>query len=212
MNAMRDRTKEHFPTVLLTLLSIVQALALELLWSHLSETDYLFESSWISAISWVQILATLLGLILIWVVYANNVMRFRWVPVTSDSVYPFLIGLIEFVLIETLGPEEIGVWFMFMALMFGMMIWVAHAHMRRARLDIENEAFFSSYKPAKFRDFYPQMTIVCALLLGGVYLLVSGNQGLLAMFALLAVNSMLGWQFYTAALFWKTTVAEVSDA
>ncbi len=212
MKVMRDRAKEHFPTVLLTLLSIVQALALELLWSHLRATDYLFEPSWISAISWMQIFATFLSLVLIWVVYANNAMLFRWVPVTSDSVYPFLIGLIEFMLIETLGPDEIGLWFMFMALIFGIMIWVAHAHMRRARQDIDNEAFFSSYEPAKLRDFYPQITIVCALVLGGIYLLISGNQGLLAMFALLAVNSTLGWQFYLAALFWKSTVTDVSTA
>ncbi len=212
MNAMRDRAKEHFPTVLLTLLSIVQALALELLWSHLRETAYLFEPSLMSAISWMQILASFLGLVLIWVVYANNVMLFRWVPVTSDSVYPFLIGLIEFMLIEALEPDEIGLWFVFMAFVFGMMIWVAHAHMRRARKDIDNEAFFSNYEPAKLRDFYPAMTIVCALVLASIYLIISGNQGLFAMFALLAVNSVLGWQFYTAARFWKATVTDVSKA
>ena len=212
MNAMRDRAKEHFPTVLLTLLSIVQALALELLWSHLRETAYLFELSWIMAISWLQILASFLGLVMIWVVYANNVMRFRWVPVTSDSVYPFLIGLIEFMLIEALGPDEIGRWFLFMALIFGMMTLVAHANMRRARQDTDNDAFFNSIEPAELRDFYPHITIVCALALGGIYLLISGDQGLLAMLALLATNGMLGWQFYTAALFWKRTVTEVSDA
>ena len=211
MNAMRDRAKEHFPTVLLTLLSIVQALALELLWSHLRETEYLFEPSLIMAISWLQIFATLLGLVLIWVVYANNVMRFRWVPVTSDSVYPFLIGLSEFMLIEALGPNEIGLWFMFMVFVFAMMIWVAHAQARRARLDIDNEVVFRSYKRATLRDFYPQISIVCALLLIGIYLLISGNQGLVALLALMAVNSILGWQFYTAALFWKVTVAEVSE-
>ena len=37
MNPLRDRAKEHFPTVLLTLLSIVQALSLELWWQYLSE-------------------------------------------------------------------------------------------------------------------------------------------------------------------------------
>jgi hypothetical protein len=212
VNEIRDRAKEYFPTVLLTLLSIVQALALELLWSHLRETTYLFNPSWISAISWMQIFATFLGLVLIWVVYANNVMRFRWVPVTSDSVYPFLIGLIEFMLIEYLGPDEIGLWFMCMALIFGMMIWVAHAHMRRARQDVDNEVFFSSYEPATLRDFYPHITVVCALVSGGIYLLISRDQSLLAMLSVLAVNGMLGWQFYAAALFWKRTVTDVSEA
>jgi hypothetical protein len=208
VNEMRDRAKEHFPTVLLTLLSIVQALALELLWSHLRESPYLFEPSWVAAISWLQIFATFLGLVLIWVVYANHVMRFRWVPVTSDSVYPFFIGLIEFMLIESLGPDEIGLWFLFLAFIFGMMTWVSHANMRRARMDTDNEAFFSRFEPAQLRDFYPVITVVCALVLAGIYLLISKNQGLLAMLALLATNAMLGWQFFTAARFWKSTVGE----
>ncbi len=208
MNAIRERAKEHFPTVLLTLLSIVQALALELLWSHLRETTYLFEFSWISALSWVQILATFLGLVLIWVVYASNVMRFRWVPVTSDSVYPFLIGILEFMLIETLGPDAIGLWLVYLALVFGMMIWVAHANMRRARKDPDNEAFFSGYQPAKLRDFYPQIAIVSALVLVGVYFRISGDQGWLAMLALLATNCLLGWQFYATAVFWQLSVAD----
>jgi hypothetical protein len=208
VNEMRDRAKEHFPTVLLTLLSIVQALALELLWSHLRESPYLFEPSLTAAVSWLQVLATFLGLVLIWVVYANHVMRFRWVPVTSDSVYPFFIGLIEFMLIESLGPDEIGLWFLFLAFVFGMMTWVSHANMRRARMDSDNEAFFSRFEPAQLRDFYPVIAIVCALALVGTYLLISKNQGLPAMLALLVTTAMLGWQFFTAARFWKSTVGE----
>ena len=86
MNAMRERAKEHFPAVLLTLLSIVQALALELLWSHLQKADHLFALSAVNVTLWLQIVATFFGIVLIWVVYASNVMRFRWVPATSDSV------------------------------------------------------------------------------------------------------------------------------
>lgn len=211
MNEMRNRVKEHFPTVLLTLLSIVQALALELLWTHLRETDYLFEVSWITVISWIQIAATLLGIVLIWVVYASNVMRFRWVPKTSESVFPFLIGLIEFMLIETLGLNEIGLWFIFMALIFGMMVWVGHTTMRRARHDGDNDAFFSDIEPAKLRDFYPQITIVLSLAVAGVYLYISGDSRIFAMLALLATNGLLVWQFYSSAQFWNESVTEVSD-
>ena len=211
VTSIRDRAKEHFPTVLLTLLSIVQAFALELLWSHLRETDYLFEPSWTMAISWMQILATFQGIVLIWVVYANNVMRFRWVPVTSDSVYPFLIGLTEFMLIEFLGPDEIGQWLLSLALIFGAMAWVAHANMRLARQDTDNDAFFRKFEPATLRDFYPHIAIVCVLALGGTYLLISGGQGLLALLVLLATNGLLGWQFYEASRFWKNSLAEESD-
>jgi len=210
MNEMRDRAKEHFPTVLLTLLSIMQALALELLWTHLRETESLFEPSWIAVLSWVQVAATFLGILLIWVVYASNMMRFRWVPVTSDSVYPFLIGLLEFMLIETLGPDEIGLWLMLMGLVFAMMSWVAQSTMRRARHDGDNDSYFDRIKPATLRDFYPQIAIVGVLAVTGVYVLVSGDQGVFALVALLSTNVVLGWQFYSAAEFWERSVVEIS--
>jgi len=212
VNEISHRAKEHFPTVLLTLLSIVQALALELLWSHLHQADYLFELSWIAVISWMQIAATLLGIILIWVVYSGNVMRFRWVPATSDSVFPFFIGVTEFMLIETLGPDEIGLWLLFMALAFGLMNWVAHRTMQRARQDSDNDAYFSTMRPAALRDFYPGIAIVSGLALAGVYLLTSGDSRIFAMLALLATNGALGWQFYQAALFWEISVTEGTQA
>jgi len=71
-------------------------------------------------------------------------MRFRWVPSTSDSVFPFLIGLTEFMLIDTLGPDEIGQWLLLLAVVFSLMNWVAHTTMRRARLDSDNDAYFST--------------------------------------------------------------------
>ena len=208
MNAIRERTKEHFPTVLLTLLSIVQALALELLWAHLHEADYLFEPTWIAALCWAQVVATLLSVVLIWVTYASNVMRFRWVPVTSDSVFPFLIGLLEFMLIDTLGADEIGQWLMLVGTVFGVMHWVAQITMRRARQDPDNEAFFADVRPAQLRDFYPQIAIVGALALAGGYVWVSGETGTITMLLLLATNGLLIRQFQEAAVFWKRSIAD----
>lgn len=207
MNEMRERTKEHFPSVLLTLLSMVQALALELLWTHLHETDYLYEWSRMALISWIQIVATFIGLVLIWVIYASNVMRFRWVPVTSDSVYPFLVGILEFMLIETLGPDEIGQWLIIFALIFAMMVWVSHRTMRRARLDGDNDVHFRKIEPAQLHDFYPHIASVAVLAVSGIYVLISGGAGGFALLALLATNGLLGWQFYSAAMFWKQSTA-----
>lgn len=208
MSVMRNRAKEHFPMVLLTLLSIVQALALELLWSHVRGNDYIFKLSLISVLSWIQIVATFLGLVLIWVVYASTAMRFRWVPVTSDSVYPFVIGVIEFMLIESLGPGETGKWLILIAMIFGMMVRVNHKTMQRARLDGDNDVFFSQFEPATLRDFAPQIAVVCGLALVGTYLLVSGDGRIIALLAVLATAGVLVWQFFVAAIFWKRTVSE----
>lgn len=210
MNDMRSRAKEHFPSVLVTMLSIVQALALELLWSHLTETQYLLEFTWLSVLAWSQVLATFMGILLIWVVYASNVMRFSRTPVTSDLVYPFFIGLIEFMLIANLGPDEFGIWFMLIALTFAMMNRVAHISMKRARQDKDNDAFFAGVAPATMKDFYPQIAVVGVLALAGVYLILSGNLGIPALMLLLTVNGLLGWQFYAAAHFWERSMKDPS--
>ena len=52
---MRDskfQAQNQFPTVLLTLISIIQALALELLWNKVSESSFLYEFSTSALIAW----------------------------------------------------------------------------------------------------------------------------------------------------------------
>jgi len=208
MSAMRERAKEHFPTVLLTLLSMVQALALEMLWSHIDNTGYLLEANGFTLISWLQISATLLGFVIIWVVYASNVMRFSWVPATTDSLYPFIIGLLEFLLVKTLGPDWLGAWFVVMALIIALMNWIAHITMRRARQDPDNEAFFRTRTPAKLNDFYAEVIVVFLLMLVGVYLMINPETGALALMALLATIGLLAFLFYQAARFWELSVRE----
>ncbi len=208
MNLMRNRAKEYFPTVLLTLLSIVQALALEFLWSHVLESQYLFEATWLAMISWLQLLATLLGLVLIWVFYASNTMRFRWVPHTSDSIYPFAIGLLEFMLIECLGPDRIGLWLMVLAIVFAVMVRVSHTTMKRARADGDNDSFFQEFEPAVLADFYLHIAAVSIMLLLGVCVYLSANTGIVATFGILIALAILAWQFRITALSWNQSVAE----
>ena len=194
--------------VLLTLLSIVQALALELLWSFVLESAYLFDMSWAALLTWIQISSNFLGIVLIWIVYASTAMRFRWVPATSDSVYPFVIGLLEFMLIATLAPEYMGWWFICLAFIFALMSWVTHMKMRRARLDGENDEFFAKLEPATIRDFYPVFAIVLCATVTGIYLAVSGERGILALFAVSAAFLVLVRQLFVAARFWELSVSE----
>ncbi|MEE4282946.1 MAG: hypothetical protein V2I41_13455 [Pseudomonadales bacterium] len=210
MNNMRSRAKQHFPSVLLTMLSIVQAVALELLWSHITESQYLLELTWYSALAWGQVLATFMGIVLIWVVYASNVMRFSRIPVISDLVYPFFIGLVEFMLIANLEPDELGIWFLLFALTFAVMNRVGHTSMKLARQDKDNEAFFADLAPATVKDFYSQIAVVGVLVLVGVYLTLSGNLGVFALILILAINGLLGWQFYIVAHFWERSMKDPS--
>lgn len=206
-NPLRTRAKDHLPTVLLTLLSIVQAFSLELMWSHVTTRDDLYQLSFPAMLSWIQIVATFLGVLVIWLIYASLVMRFRWVPTTSDSVFPFVIGIIEFALIAALGPHLLGRWFLILALIFVVMAWVSQVTLRRAREDGENDSFFSLVERARFKDYLFVMCVSGVFFVAGLYLLMSGNQGWFALFALLVATAALAMQMYSTDVFWRRSVA-----
>ena len=193
--------------VLLTLLSIVQALALELLWSHIRESTYLFDMSWTALLTWIQVAANFTGIVVIWVVYASIAMRFRWVPSTSDSVYPFIIGLLEFAQIEALAPAYLGWWFALLAMTFGLMTVVTHIKMRRARLDGENDEFFADFKPATIRDFVPAAAIISSFGVASLYFGISGDRGVIALLAVSVAFAILIRQLIVAAGFWEMSVS-----
>ncbi len=206
MSLIRARVKEHLPSVLLTLLSIVQALALELLWSHIQETAYLYEFSASAVLWWGQIGAVFLGIVVIWVVYASSAMRLRWVPSIGDSVYPFVIGVSEFVLVAALGPEHLGAWFLTMAFVFAIMNWVSHDTMRRARLDEENAEFFRNRGRATLKDFTGAFVVVTSLAAIGAALLF-WQGAWFVVFAVVLINALLAWQLYVAARYWDRSVS-----
>lgn len=208
MQELRDRARANLPTVLLTLLSIVQALALEFLWAHVRENGPLFEISWLSVLLWIQLLTTFVGIMLIWIVYASHVMRLRWVPTTTDSVYPFVIGLLEFMLIEFLGPDEFGQWMICNSVVFGVMVWISHRTMKRARMDGANAAFFQHLESATLRDFLPAVTTVSVGILAGVYLAIANDSGWAAMISLLGASVVMVYQFISVATFWERSLSD----
>ena len=192
--------------VLLTLLSVVQALALEWLWSHVSSREGLYEWSLAAACAWLQFATAQIGIIFIWLIYSTIAMRFRWVPKTADSVFPFVVGIIQFFMIESMGPGKFGQWFLMLALIFAVMTVGTHRIMRRARMDGGNEAFFSTLAPAKPRDFRASIAIVGGFSAAGIYLWISGNEGWIAAAALLTAVAILGYQTLKSARVWDRSI------
>jgi len=205
-NRMRARAKAQMPMVLLTLLSIIQALALELLWSHIEANEVLLTASWLAVLSWVQVGAMLLTILLIWMLYSSMVMRFRWVPSPSDSLFPFLVGILQFTLVALLGPEHLGYWFAVLALLFGITASAIQLIMRQARRDPENAAFFAHFAPATLRDFYPIVAIMGVFLLCGAALGSSGHQGPFALVALLIALIAIGQQMRVNVRYWQSSM------
>ncbi len=210
MDSIRNRATDQFPMVLLTLLSIVQALALEFLWDHLRNRPDLYEYSWIALLGWVQITASLMGIMLIWLIYSGMVMRFRWTPSTADSILPFFVGLIEFLMIDMMGPDKLGQWMIVLAIMFATMVVASHTVFRRARRDPANRAWFDNFSPATLRDFVPQLAVIAVLIVIGGWLWRSGNTGWPALCALLIAHAFLGHEIFSAAKFWNQSMGSDS--
>ena len=207
MNPLRERAKQHLPTVLLTLSSIVQALALELLWGKFIEYEDLISWSAENLAVWLQLSATFTGIVLVWVLYANNLMRFRWVPDTLDSLAPFLVGVLQFILVSWIGLTAVGKWLMALALIFAIMTVVMQRVMRAARLDPDNAEFFKSRNPATWRDFVDVITISATMFTAGLIVFVTNYTGV-GVHVMLAVSwGLLLMQLYRAHKFWVASVA-----
>jgi hypothetical protein len=206
MDTIRNRAKDRFPMVLLTLLSIVQALALEFLWDHTRHRTEIFEISVVALLGWLQIAVSLYVIILIWLMYAGMLMRFRWTPTITDSIWPFFIGLIQFLMIEIMGAEKLAYWLIVLALIYATTDFINHRAMKRARIDPANREFFDRFLPATLRDFAPQITVVIALLLASTWIWFSEHQGWFAICTLVVSFIGLGYETHKAARYWNVSM------
>ncbi len=212
MELIRNRATDLFPSVLLTVLSMIQALALELLWSRLHQSSYLWAADWNALLGWFQVTALLLGFLVVWLFYVSIVMRFRWLPSLQDSVVPFGIGILEFTLIDLMGPDSLGPWFYAMALIFALSTWASHTIYRRARQDPANREFFGSVPPATLRDFAPAIGAIAGIAFLGLVLQVSGDQRWLALGSLLVAIAALGNQIRMTRRYWQRSISDASSA
>jgi len=208
MDTIRNRAKDKFPMVLLTLLSIVQALALEFLWDHTRHRTEIFEISVVALLGWLQIAASLNIIILIWLMYAGMLMRFRWTPTVTDSIWPFFVGLIQFLMIEMMGADKLAIWIFVLALIYGTTDFINHRAMRRARIDPANREFFDRYLPATLRDFIPQITMIIALILAGSWISLDEQHGWFAICTLVGALAGLGYETHKAATYWNVSMGK----
>jgi hypothetical protein len=191
---------------------MIQALALELLWTRLRESPYLWTASWDALLGWTQATAMLLGFLVVWLLYISFVMRFRWLPSLRDSVIPFGIGILEFSLIDLMGPDSLGPWFYALALIFAVSTWASHTIFRRARQDPANQEFFDSLQPATFRDFVPSISAIGGIGFLGLVLHVSGSQGGLALGSVLIAVAALAYQIELIRRYWERSISSVPSS
>ncbi|MBT3531688.1 MAG: hypothetical protein HOF74_00335 [Gammaproteobacteria bacterium] len=207
MNKIRARAQLQFPTVLLTLISIIQALALELLWSKIVESEFLWTLNAEALIGWGMLSVAFLAILQIWVMYSSMVMGFVWLPSMRDSIVPFIIGIQEFMLITLIDESFSSLWLYVLASAFATAHWISHSSMRRARQDPENAEFFGKMEPAKLRDFLPAIFIVGLFVFFGLLIDLSGSIIWIIITALLCANIVTVVQMYFSRRLWGSIMA-----
>ena len=200
---MRKRALQQFPTILVTLVSIIQALALELMWSEITGADYLWELTVESVIAWGTITVTLLGILQIWVLYSTLVIGFTWRPTLRDSILPFVLGIQEFSLVSLIGSQFSALWLYVLASMFLFANYIAHISVRRARFEPENEAFFRNREPATWRDFRWAFFNIFTLTVFGILYTALGNSHTVALVAIVFANIALVVQMSGSRRLWR---------
>lgn len=211
MSKVRQRAQEHFPAVLLTLISIIQALALELLWGKITGTDSLWQIDMAALVDWGMVSVTLLGILQIWIMYSCMVMGFVWLPGLRDSIFPFVIGLQEFMLVSLIGTEYEGLWLLVLASIFLSANVITHLSFKRARQEPANEAFFRSRKPATWRDFNWAVSVVLMLTAFGIVSSMVDSGSLLLLAAMTLANVVLLVQIFATRRLWRAIISLPDD-
>lgn len=138
MQEIQARIKEMFPSIYLTLVSMIQAIALEALFSHAQELDVLWSRTAAGVSTWLQVFFTFHVIFYTWLVYSQGVVAMRWVLGFRDAFFPFAIGALEFLVIATTGPDTVPLWFGAAGLAFLTGAWVFGFGIQRARQESEN--------------------------------------------------------------------------
>jgi hypothetical protein len=206
MTQMRERARVLFPSVLLTLLSMVQALALELMWTKVREADFLWAGGWPATLGWAQVCVMGLSILMVWLFQVNMVLRFEWVPSTRDSVLPFVIGALEFTLIDMIGPSYVGLWLIGFGLVFAVCLWMSQSIFKAARRESINDPFFSQIGSATWRDFLPDMLSIGVIWIIGIAVLVTSSQGPLALIGVLLTGGLICQQLVITREFWNRSM------
>jgi hypothetical protein len=206
-----ERAKDLLPTIILTILSMIQALALELYWSRIEDSAFLWEGGAEAIIGWLQLAVMLQGMLLIWVFYVSFVLRFTWLPSVEDTLIPFLIGLLEFALIDLVGSGRLWLWFPLLAAVMAVATYGSHLTMRQARQDPDNDYFFDQVEPATWRDYMATaLMVVFFCLLGGVLWLLD-TPVTLSIVALVITMAALAYRMLYVRRYWMHSMVSPAD-
>ncbi|MCR9104638.1 MAG: hypothetical protein NXI15_05035 [Gammaproteobacteria bacterium] len=201
----QERAKRLVPTIILTVLSMIQALALEIYWTRAVGLEVLWSGGWDAIIAWMQLVAGLVSILIIWVVYVSFVLRFTWLPSLAEMIMPFLIGILEFAAIAMMHPQTLALWIVLVAVAFLATLFTGHQTVTAARREPANAYFFAQLEAPTWRNYRESLIAIALMLL----LVAAGwllNSAVPTIIALMIVVAALTYQFYQIKHYWLHSI------
>lgn len=186
-------------------MSIIQALALEFLWHEVRDAERALR--WDAVSTWLQIFANMLGIVQVWLIYTSATLRVRWTPSMRDLVIPFLIGILEFILIDVTGPDHRGLWFLTLAAVYAVASWDAQSVFSRARLEPDNVDFFLRFRPPGRFNRYESLIVVGVLVGFGLTAQLIGDPPGLVLTGILFACAVLIYRMEVSRRFWDRSMS-----
>lgn len=140
----------------------------------------------------------------LWIYYAQLVMRLVWVPSLADSLIPFALGIAQFLEAYLLGKSNVALWLLPFPMIFLLALAAWHLTLARAQREPENteviEAFMPESRIARFGPMFGSVLLL-ALLTLAIWIRPSASTPALAILNLLMLGH-LGLQ----GSYWRSSV------
>lgn len=198
MHEERERAREQLPQVLLGVLSILQALALELLWEQGVGGLGSWREAGALASGILQVSCIFLGIMVVWLMYASLVLRFSWVPRFVDLLLPFVLGVLEFSLIGMMTPEQTPAFFALLAVLFVVAAGTNYGIYSVILADDRHEI-----EATGFQGYGPTAVSTVALLASAALSSHFGAASRVTLLCLIAANAGLLAQVGSFRSFWR---------
>jgi hypothetical protein len=105
MSKKAELVGSHFPTIYLTVISLLQGISLSQLVPNTLEYLNTADHPW-SHIPIVAMLLMLLVIFIVWHHYALGIFFLRWFPNIIDTIIPFFVSIAQFYLISLLKVQD----------------------------------------------------------------------------------------------------------
>ena len=155
---------------------------------------------------WLQSLTTLLLLIVVWMTFVGLLMRFVWTPSLSDTALPFIVGILQFAVIEASTPDRFGIWLVGLSVLSLVMAFLTQRYFKLARLNPQNAEFFEIVSPATWKDFLPSFVSSLYALIAGIAVLTFSITSWLLTLIIVPVIAGLVYYIYDQNRYWVMSI------